>query len=128
MNVSLTKTFTYYAIHFRLDIDAIVHYTFGKEIYSTFMDLCNVNVIEAKDYFQTLDQEKINIYCFFLMQQYFSFIKQFGFDKPWYICTSITKWEIHDPMIPFLKQLTHFIIKNGGKCYISPKNYENGNK
>ena len=113
----------YYAVHFRLDIDAIVHYTFGKEIYNQFMDLCNTDIHMAKKYFENLDQTKIERYCSFLLKQYFSFVNQFGFDKPWYICTSITKWEIHDPMIPFLKLFIDHILKGGGSYYIPPKIY-----
>jgi hypothetical protein len=111
----------YYAVHFRLDIDAIVHYTFGKEIYNQFMDLCNVG--EAKKYFELLDQLKIERYCSFLLEQYFTFILKFGFDKTWYISTSITKWEIHDPMVKYLKLFTDFITNGGGKYYIPPKIY-----
>jgi hypothetical protein len=114
----------YYSIHFRLDIDAIIHYTFGKEVYTHFMDLANTSVESAMEYFQTLDLNKVNKYCSFLMKQYFTFLLKMGFDKTWYISTSLTKWSIHDPMIPFLKQLTDFILNNGGVYYISPVIYQ----
>jgi len=118
------KNPSYFAIHFRLDIDAIVHYVFGKEIYNTFMDLCNTNKTQAKEYFQTLDQYKIKVYCSFLMRQYYLLISKIGFNKPWYICTSITKWKIHDPMIIYLKKLINFIVENGGEYYIPELVYQ----
>jgi hypothetical protein len=96
---------------------------FKKEIYDEFMDLANIDLKLAEKYFQLLDQSKINEYCLFLMNQYFSFIKHFGFDKTWYICTSITKYKIHNPMEIYLKQLTDFIIQNYGTYFIPPKLY-----
>ena len=114
----------YYSIHFRLDIDAIIHYTFGKDIYTRFMDLANNSLESAMEYFQSLDLNKMNKYCSFLMKQYFYFLLKMGFDKTWYISTSLTKWDIHNPMIPFLKQLVDFILNNGGVYYISPVIYQ----
>ena len=108
----------YNAIHFRLDVDAIIHYVFGKEVYSTFMDLGDKN-----GFFEKLNQNKIDCYCSFLMKQYFNFILQFGFDKPWYISTSITKWDVHNPMLRWLQLLTNFIISNGGFYYIPHRVY-----
>jgi hypothetical protein len=114
----------YNAIHFRLDIDAIVHYTFEKDIYNHFMDLCNTDISQAKFYFESLDQTKIKRYCSFLMHQYLFMIGHFGFDKTWYISTSVGKWEIHKPMEKYLKILTDFILKNKGDYYIAPKIYK----
>ena len=113
----------YNAIHFRLDIDAVLHYAFEKDVYNKFMDFANINIELAEKYYKSLDQNKIKQYCDFLMKQYITFIKHFGFDKVWYICTSITKWKIHDPMLPFLKMLTDFILENGGVYYIPLKIY-----
>jgi hypothetical protein len=122
--VKSIKLKSYYGIHFRLDIDAILHYTFENYVYTKFMDLCNSNIFEAIEYFKSLNQEKISKYCNFLMKQYFTFIEQIGFDKPWYICTSILKWKIHDPMIIYLNKLTQFILENGGTYYIPPEVYD----
>jgi len=116
--IKLTFNRDYNAIHFRLDIDAVLHYTFGKEIYTQFMESKNKLV-----YFNGLDQNKIKDYCNFLLKQYTQFIKQFGFDKTWYISSSLTKESIHDPMIPYLKELLDFIISNGGVYYIPQKVY-----
>jgi len=114
----------YYSIHFRLDIDAIIHYTFGKEVYNEFMDLCNNSSILAKEFFNTLNKQRIEKYCNFLMHQYFLLIKHFGFDKTWYISTSITKDNIHEPMKIYLNLLTKFILDNKGIYYIPPKIYQ----
>jgi hypothetical protein len=114
----------YYSIHFRLDIDAIIHYTFGKEVYNEFMDLCNNSPILAKEFFNTLNKEKIEKYCNFLMHQYFLLVKHFGFDKTWYISTSITKDNIHEPMKIYLNLLTNYILDNKGVYYIPPKIYQ----
>ena len=106
----------YFAVHFRLDIDAIIHYTFGKEIYNTFMGI--TDKLESLEYFNKLDQEKIKRYCSFLMRQYYLLISKIGFNKPWYICTSITKWVIHEPMRVYLNKVVNFILENHGSYFI----------
>jgi hypothetical protein len=113
----------YNSIHFRLDIDAVLHYTFEKEVYNHFMDLANTSTELAERYYHTLDQTKIKQYTSFLMEQYFSFILEFGFDKPWYISTSITKWEIHNPMNIYLNKLLLFINSHCGEYHILNKVY-----
>ena len=105
----------YNGVHFRLDIDAIIHYTFGKEIYNQFM--------ESPSLLKNLDQDTIKNYCRYLLDQYISFVSYFGFDKPWYICTSITKWDIHKSMEPHLKEFLDFILINNGTYYIAPLIY-----
>ena len=105
----------YSAIHFRLDLDAIIHYTFGKDCYNNFMS--------NKISFESLDQLKITKYCEFLMNQYFEYLERIGFDNPWYICTSITKWKIHDPMKKYLQKLVDFIILHNGSYFIPPVIY-----
>ena len=117
------KNEKYYGIHFRMEIDCILHYTFGKTVYNEFMDLANTSLSRANLYFETLDQNKIKSYCRFLMRQYFSFIKQFGFDKTWYICSSLLKNDIHKPFRVYLKQLTDFINSNNGTFFISQSDY-----
>jgi len=114
----------YNAIHFRLDTDSILHYAFGKKEYNAFMDHSNTNSIKAEEYFNSLDQRKIEKYCSFLIEQYFTFVSQFGFDKCWYISTPITKWNIHKPVEKYLKQFTDFILSNGGSFYIPIRIYE----
>ena len=113
----------YNAVHFRLDVDCILHYTFGKKVYNHFMDLANSDSESAERYYQTLDQIKIQKYASFLMEQYFSFLLQFGFDKPWYISTSITKWKIHNPMVQYLNKMLLFITSHSGEYHIHPRVY-----
>ena len=115
---------TFNGIHFRLDIDAILHYTFGKEVYDKFMDFANIDLRLAEEYFKLLDETKIEKYCLFLMKQYFTFITHFGFEKTWYISSSITKYDIHKPMKIYLKQLVDFITNHGGSYYIPSKIYQ----
>lgn len=109
----IKKFNNYYSIHFRLETDCILHYTFPKNVYDTFMDLVNTDEELALEYFRTLDKRLINDYCEFLMKQYLEFITQIGFDKPWYICTSITKNKIHDYFNVYLNKLKSFIVNNG---------------
>ncbi len=109
---------SYNGVHFRLDIDAIIHYTFGKEIYNQFMESSL-----KEDFLETLDQNIIKNYCRYLLDQYISFVSYFGFDKPWYICTSITKWDIHKSIEPYLKEFLDFILINNGTYYTTPLIY-----
>jgi hypothetical protein len=88
------------------------------------MDLANCRTSLAKEYFATLDQKVIKEYCEFLMRQYIQFVKQFGFDKTWYICTPILKNEIHNPFRVYLNQLTEFINKSNGNYLISQTYYQ----
>ena len=112
----------YFAVHFRLDVDAIIHYTFGKEVYNTFMGIGKIE--QSMEYYKQLDQQKIKNYCRFLMKQYYILISKIGFNKPWYICTSITKWRIHDPMGVYLKKLISFISDNSGSYFIPELVYD----
>jgi hypothetical protein len=114
----------YYAIHFRLEADCILHYTYPPEVYNKFMDLSNVNEQLAIDFFDSLDKKVINEYCIFLMKQYISFIYTFGFSKTWYISTNVTKNSIHDYFKVYLNDLINFIIKNGGNYFISELIYK----
>jgi hypothetical protein len=113
----------YNSIHFRLDLDAVIHYTFGKNVYSEFMELNNKDPLLALKYFNSLDQELIEKYCSFLMGQYFAFLSKFGFENCWYISTSITKNEIHKPTEKYLIALVNFIIANNGTYMIPHKFY-----
>jgi len=113
----------YNAVHFRLDIDCILHYVFGKNVYNHFMDLANSDSILAESYYQTLDQEKIKKCISFFTNQYYLMINHFGFDKTWYISTSVGKYNIHTPMVPILNEFTNYILSRGGRFYIPPKIY-----
>jgi hypothetical protein len=114
----------YNGIHFRLDIDAVLHYTFGDPVYNKFMDLANESISAAGEYLQTLDIQRIEHFCNNLLQQYLGHIEQIGFENTWYICTTIAK----DPLNCFTKAyrdyLLKFINEKGGKWYIHPKEFK----
>ena len=114
----------FYGIHFRLEIDCILHYTFPSKIYDEFMDLVNTDNVKALEYFERLDKTPIEKYCNGLMQDYLSGVQQFGFDHIWFISTGITKWPIHNYFIPYFERLVNFITSNGGKVYINPVIYQ----
>jgi hypothetical protein len=111
-------------IHFRLDTDAVLHYTFGDLEYNTFMDLANKNSAIASKYFLSLDRVKIEKWCQNLLDQYIDLITQFGFDKPWYICTSVAKDPLNVFTKAYLDYLTTFITDHGGSYYIHPKEFK----
>jgi hypothetical protein len=113
----------YYSIHFRLETDCILHYAFPKNVYDTFMDLVNTDEQLAIQYFETLDKQVVTNYCEFLMKQYLEFVMQIGFDKPWYICTAITKNKIHDYFNVYLNKLKKIIVNNGGEFFGCEKLY-----
>jgi hypothetical protein len=113
----------YNGIHFRLDLDCIIHYVFGTDVYNHFMDLANNSQYLAMEYYKTLNIDSIDYYCSFLMKQYLKNILTFGFDKKWYICTSIKKWKYHQPMEKYLDTLVTFITSNGGDYFIPKKMY-----
>jgi hypothetical protein len=109
------KIIDYNGIHFRLEIDVIVSYLFSTDTYTLFMDLCNTDMDSAIEFsIKLVKIPEVVEYIQFIMNQYFSFISELGFSKIWYICTAIGKNKIHDPLIPFLKELQQFILTNKG--------------
>ena len=117
--IEITHTLKYHlnhfnGVHFRLDFDAVLHYTYGTEMYNRFM--------ENKDL--DINWEIIETYCEFLMNQYLEYITQVGFDNPWYICTGITRSQKHNPMNKYLIKLLQFIEFHGGKYFIPKKFFE----
>ena len=110
-----TKLGVYNGVHFRLDADCIVHYVFGKETYNNFM--------KDPSIFLQLDQAKIKNYSMFLLKNYISFIDELGYSNPWYICTSLTKNAIHDPMLGYLSEFIEHIVSHGGSYFIPPVVY-----
>jgi hypothetical protein len=87
------------------------------------MDLSNQDTCLSKQFFETLNKNKIERYCNFLIQSYLNAVQKFGFGKKWYICTSLLKFDIHEQFVKYLDQLTSFILKNGGTYFISPIYY-----
>ena len=113
----------YNGIHFRLELDAIIHYLFEKQCYDTFMDRCNSETLNP--YFQEnfINKPEVKKYIDFLLNQYFNFIKKYGFKKTWFISTLIGKKEIHNCLKPTLKRLTDFIEINGGTWFVSEQHF-----
>ena len=111
-------------IHFRLDIDCIISNLFGEEYYSYFMENNNCNLPLAIEISEiVMNRVEVIEYIELLMKEYFQFILLTGFDKEYYICTSIGKSIIHDLLLPHLKRITDFIISNGGKYFIPKGEY-----
>ena len=110
---SLVPKMNYNAIHFRLELDTLISYLFDKNCYENFMDRCNNGTLSEKFCENFINLPEVKMYIDYLLNQYISFIKYFGFDKPWYICTSIGKKKIHDCLKYVLKYLTDFIEKHG---------------
>ena len=111
----------YNGIHFRLETDVLIHYVFGKNDYTVFMELCNESEELALAFFESLDQSLIDKYCNFLLNQYFECMVTFGFEKPWYICSSINKYPIHKGLTGYLNKLINFITSHKGIYGISEK-------
>jgi hypothetical protein len=111
-------------VHFRLDTDCILHYTFGENVYNKFMDLANTNEQQAKDYFLNLNRQTIENYCNFLIGEYIKLISEIGFEKEWYICTSVGKDPLNIFTKGYLDYFTNFIESKGGKWYITPKQFK----
>ena len=120
---SLVPKKEYNGIHFRLELDAIIHYLFEKHCYEDFMDRCNKNSInDFPQKFIKLPQ--VQNYIDFLLKQYTEYIAHFGFSKPWFISTLVEKKDIHDVLVPTLKILTDFIENNGGKWFMLPQHFK----
>jgi len=109
----------YTGIHFRLDIDVIIHYLFGKDVYDYFMKNS-----ESINLTKLLLNEHVKNYIDYLFNQYTAFISQIGFDDLFYICTSIGKSaNINDSMNFILEKLINFIKSNGGTVFTSEQYY-----
>ena len=97
-----------FTVHFRLDFDCVIHYLFGNEEYQTFMSSPTIEYTQM-----IMKMPEVNIYCNYLLEQYFNFINILGKTKKYYICTSIGKKnKIHDCLIPYLDKLIDYIGKN----------------
>ena len=113
----------YNGIHFRLELDAIISYLFENNCYDDFMGRCN-NYLPIDFCINFINLPEVKWYIDYLLTQYFEFIKYYGFDKPWFISTLITKKEIHNCLVPTLKRLTDFIEDNGGKWFIPKQHFK----
>ena len=114
----------YNGVHFRLELDAIIHYLFDESCYNDFMERCNKNQISQEFTERFIKLPEVNLYVDYLLNQYFDFITQIGFEKPWFISTLVGKKEIHNVLTPTLKRLTDFIEKCGGSWFMLPQHFE----
>ena len=121
---SLVPKTSFNGIHFRLELDAIIHYLFDNDCYNDFMNHCNLETLNTSFLEKFINLPEVKKYIDYLLMQYFNFIKQIGFDKTWFISTLITKKPIHDCLIPTLKRVTDFIESSGGTWCISKQNFE----
>ena len=96
---------SYIAIHFRLDVDCILHYCFNDpatcikhdpSIYSNYIHINNVD--SSINYSNTFLEDKgIIEWIEFIYKQYISLIDKFGKDNHYYICTPIKRDRRHNP-------------------------------
>ena len=114
----------YNGIHFRLELDAIIHYLFEKHCYDDFMDRCNKNSINSEFPEKFIKLPQVQNYIDYMLKQYITFIMRYGNKKPWFISTLVGKKDIHNCLIPTLKKLTDFIESCGGTWFTSKKHFE----
>jgi hypothetical protein len=114
----------YNGIHFKVELDGIIHYLFDKKCYDDFMDRCNTNSINPEFGNNLLKLPQVKYYINFLLKQYTTFISKYGFKLPWFISTLINKKEHFNCLKPVLKILTDFIESNGGTWFMSPQHFE----
>jgi hypothetical protein len=121
---SLVPECEYNGIHFRMELDVLIHYLFERESYDKFMELCNKGSVKHTFGERFVKLPDVKKYINFLLNQYFKFITHFGFEKPWFISTLIGKKEVHDALLPTLKCLTGFIEFNGGTWFASKQHFQ----
>jgi hypothetical protein len=114
----------YNGIHFRLELDAIIHYLFEKQCYENFMDRCNNSTLDPKFPEKFINFPQVQIYIDYLLKQYTTFIIKYGNKNPWFISTLVGKKDIHKVLEPTLKKLTDFIENCGGTWFTSPQHFE----
>jgi hypothetical protein len=110
---SLVPKMKYNGIHFRLELDPIIHYLFNRNCYNDFMDRCNNSTLDPKFTNRFVKLPEVKRYIDNLLEQYFNFINKIGFGRTFFISTSIGKNNINDCLKPTLKRLTDFIQSNG---------------
>ena len=114
----------YYGLHFRMELDSIIHYLFNENCYNNFMDHCNNGTLSSSFTKNFMECPNVINYINYLLSQYFEYILHFGFNETWYISTLIGKKEIHSCLIPVLKRITDFIIHHGGKVLTMCSQFE----
>jgi len=107
----------YYSIHFRLDIDCIISKLYGTDVLNSFLkdngnkdNLINVPIVDR--------------YCEYLLIEYLKIVELLGFDKKYYICTPIGKWEIHSHFEKYLNRLINYISTNSQDAIVGELYYK----
>ena len=113
----------YNGIHFRVEIDSIIHYLFNESCYNDFMDRCNKLTLDPNFVDKFINLPEIKEYIEYLLNQYFNFIKKIGFDLTFFISTSIGKNNINDCLKYTLKRLTDFIHSHGGTFFQNKEHF-----
>ena len=122
--IQLVPKKKYNGIHFRIELDMIIHYLFEKHCYDNFMDRCNKNSMNLEFPEKFIKLNEVQMYIDYLLKQYITFIIRYGNKKPWFISTLVGKKDIHNCLIPTLKKLTDFIESCGGTWFTSEKHFE----
>jgi hypothetical protein len=121
---SLVPKVEYSGIHFRLDIDVLIHYLFERLAYDDFMIKCNNGTLDPGFTSRFTELLPVKEYINYLMNQYYLFIYELGLKNTWFICTSIGKNKINDVLLDTLDKLVKFIEINGGKVIMSNPHFE----
>jgi hypothetical protein len=108
---------SYIAIHFRLDVDCILHYCFNDpatcikhdpSIYSNYIHINNAD--SSINYSNTFLEDKgIIEWIEFIYKQYISLIDKFGKDNHYYICTPIKRDRRHKKVERYLDDLLDYL-------------------
>ncbi len=108
---------SYIAIHFRLDVDCILHYCFNDpktcithdmHIYHNYIKIKDVD--SSINYSNTfLEDERVIAWIEFVYKQYISLIDEFGRDNHYYICTPIKRDRRHKKVEKYLDALLDYL-------------------
>jgi hypothetical protein len=120
LNASIPEK--YNAIHFRLDIDSVVHHVYPPGMYDYFMGLPHVDKINFSN--RAARSPEVIEYCNRLIKNYFKFIQLIGFELPWYICSAVGKGPVHDSVLWTLDKLKNFITNGNGKIIQAKECYK----
>ena len=112
----------YNTIHFRLDIDSIIHHVYPPDMYDYFMGLSQIDKISFSN--RVAKSPEVVEYCNRLIGNYFEYIQLIGFELPWYICSPLGKNQVHDSVLWTLDKLKDFITNGNGTIIKSKECYQ----
>lgn len=114
---TIKPTCSYIAVHFRLDVDCILHYCFNDlntcithdmHIYHDYLKIKNVD--SSINYSNTfLEDKRVIEWIEFIYKQYISLIDEFGRDNHYYICTPIKRDRRHKKVERYLDDLLDYL-------------------